>query len=236
MKRHIVFDELPDIAQPFKATPLERAARGKEGRKRAPRSSHAPWAPAAGRPDPVALLEEQAADRVAELVPIRYGRMLDSPGTFYRGGGADHGVGPRRHARLGLTRPAVRRRAPPELRALPVARAAARLRHQRLRRDAARAVGVGREAPGCELRDRRRGTVGSTPPTRRAIVLATRPRLPRGDARDGREARHRRLVRASGRGPDPHRSSRRSGARTRSASRRTCRARRRSTTCARSRA
>ncbi len=85
MKRHIVFDELPDIAQPFKATPLERATRGKEGRKRAPRSSHAPWAPAAGRPDPVALLEEQAADRVAELVPIRYGRMLDSPGSFFRG-------------------------------------------------------------------------------------------------------------------------------------------------------
>ena len=39
----------------------------------------------AGRPDPIALLQEQAESRVPELVPIRYGRMLVSPGTFYRG-------------------------------------------------------------------------------------------------------------------------------------------------------
>ena len=85
MKHRISFDSLPDIAQPFKATPMERATRGKEGRKQAPRSSHAEWRPAADRPDPVALLEEQAADRQRELVPIRYGRMLASPGAFYRG-------------------------------------------------------------------------------------------------------------------------------------------------------
>jgi uncharacterized protein (DUF2252 family) len=60
-------------------------ARGKAARKSAPRSSHGKWAPAAGRPDPVALLREQAESRVPELVPIRYGRMLVSPGTFYRG-------------------------------------------------------------------------------------------------------------------------------------------------------
>jgi uncharacterized protein (DUF2252 family) len=77
---------LPQIAQRRKLTPAERAARGKEARKRAPRSSHGAWAPRPGRPDPVGLLEEQAADRVAELIPIRYGRMLVSPGTFYRGG------------------------------------------------------------------------------------------------------------------------------------------------------
>ena len=69
-----------------KPTPAERAARGKAARKRAPRSAHARWEAPAGRPDPVGLLEEQAADRVPELVPIRYGRMLVSPGTFYRGG------------------------------------------------------------------------------------------------------------------------------------------------------
>ena len=51
----------------------------------APRSSHAAFQPAAGRPDPVELLESQAQLRVPELVPIRYGRMLASPFTFYRG-------------------------------------------------------------------------------------------------------------------------------------------------------
>ena len=50
-----------------------------------PRSSHAEFSPAPHRPDPVELLESQAASRVPELVPIRYGRMLVSPFTFYRG-------------------------------------------------------------------------------------------------------------------------------------------------------
>jgi uncharacterized protein (DUF2252 family) len=64
----------------------ERVARGREARREVPRSSHGRWEPAADRPDPLALLEEQAATRVPELVPIRYGRMLASPFTFYRGG------------------------------------------------------------------------------------------------------------------------------------------------------
>ena len=50
-----------------------------------PRSSHGEWNPPHDRPDPVALLEEQALTRVPELVPIRYGRMLVSPFTYYRG-------------------------------------------------------------------------------------------------------------------------------------------------------
>jgi len=62
-----------------------RVARGKKARAQAPRSAHGRWQPAPDRPDPVALLEEQAADRVPELIPIRYGRMLVSPFTFYRG-------------------------------------------------------------------------------------------------------------------------------------------------------
>ncbi len=66
-------------------TPAERVARGKAARKDVPRSSHGRWEPAADRPDVVSLLEEQAATRVPELVPIRYGRMLVSPFTFYRG-------------------------------------------------------------------------------------------------------------------------------------------------------
>ena len=66
-------------------TPAERAVRGKAARAEVPRSSHAGWEPPPGRPDPVRLLEEQAKDRVQELVPIRYGRMLASPFAFYRG-------------------------------------------------------------------------------------------------------------------------------------------------------
>lgn len=67
-------------------TPRDRVAIGKEARKKVPRSSHARFEPVVGRPDPVALLESQAATRVSQLVPIRYGRMLVSPFTFYRGG------------------------------------------------------------------------------------------------------------------------------------------------------
>ena len=63
----------------------ERVARGKAARREVPRSSHAGFVPGTLRLDPVALLEQQAASRVPELVPIRYGRMLVSPFTFYRG-------------------------------------------------------------------------------------------------------------------------------------------------------
>jgi len=65
--------------------PGERIARGKDARTRVPRSGHGRWTPAADRPDPIALLQEQARTRVPELVPIRYGRMLVSPFTFFRG-------------------------------------------------------------------------------------------------------------------------------------------------------
>jgi uncharacterized protein (DUF2252 family) len=63
----------------------DRVARGKAARGKTPRASHGRWAPSADRPDPVSLLEEQAASRVPDLVPIRYGRMMVSPFTFYRG-------------------------------------------------------------------------------------------------------------------------------------------------------
>src|SRR4029078_12602260 len=66
-------------------TVQERVARGKAARREVPRSSHAGFTPGEHRPDPVALLEQQAVTRVPELVPIRYGRMLVSPFTFYRG-------------------------------------------------------------------------------------------------------------------------------------------------------
>jgi uncharacterized protein (DUF2252 family) len=66
----------------------ERSANGRAARTRTPRGTHGTWGPAADRSDPVALLEDQAASRVPELVPIRYGRMLVSPFTFYRGAAA----------------------------------------------------------------------------------------------------------------------------------------------------
>jgi uncharacterized protein (DUF2252 family) len=66
-------------------TAAERVALGKAARRAVPRSSHAVFEPAADRPDPVDLLEQQADERVPELVPIRYGRMLVSPFTFFRG-------------------------------------------------------------------------------------------------------------------------------------------------------
>ena len=63
----------------------ERRARGKEARTRAATSGHAGWAPAAGRPDPVGMLVEQNVTREPDLVPVRHGRMMVSPFTFYRG-------------------------------------------------------------------------------------------------------------------------------------------------------
>jgi uncharacterized protein (DUF2252 family) len=66
----------------------ERVARGRAARAEVPRSSHGVFEPSANRADPVELLERESASRVPELVPIRYGRMLVSPFTFYRGAAA----------------------------------------------------------------------------------------------------------------------------------------------------
>jgi uncharacterized protein (DUF2252 family) len=66
----------------------ESEERGRAARRAAPRSAHGDWTPAPDRPDPIAVLTAQAASRVQELIPIRYGRMLVSPFTFYRGAAA----------------------------------------------------------------------------------------------------------------------------------------------------
>ena len=63
----------------------ERKAQGEDARGRTPPSSHRGWRPAGDRPDPVALLEEQNTTREPDLVPVRHGRMMVSPFTFYRG-------------------------------------------------------------------------------------------------------------------------------------------------------
>jgi uncharacterized protein (DUF2252 family) len=69
-------------------TPQERAALGKAARAAVPRSSHAEFAPGSKRPDPLEIIGKQSATRVPELVPIRYGRMSESPFRFYRGAAA----------------------------------------------------------------------------------------------------------------------------------------------------
>ncbi|MEY9991028.1 hypothetical protein ABIE67_003060 [Streptomyces sp. V4I8] len=69
-------------------SPTERAELGKEARARVPRSGHALFAPDEKRPDPVDIIERQSAARVPDLVPVRYGRMLESPFRFYRGAAA----------------------------------------------------------------------------------------------------------------------------------------------------
>jgi hypothetical protein len=66
-------------------TPAQRAQRGKAARADAPRDSHAVFGPPSGRPDPVALLQEQEVTRVTELVPVRHARMMVSPFSYFRG-------------------------------------------------------------------------------------------------------------------------------------------------------
>jgi uncharacterized protein (DUF2252 family) len=71
-------------AEPEHLAPAERAARGKALRASVPRESHAEFSPKPDR-DPIALLEEQARTRLPQLIPVRYGRMLVSPFSYYRG-------------------------------------------------------------------------------------------------------------------------------------------------------
>jgi uncharacterized protein (DUF2252 family) len=66
----------------------ERRAFGQSLREEVPRAAHGEWAPAADRPDPVAVLEAQGKTRVQDLLPIRYGRMAESPFGFFRGAAA----------------------------------------------------------------------------------------------------------------------------------------------------
>jgi uncharacterized protein (DUF2252 family) len=75
----------PPFADIPHLTAAEHVARGKAARAETPRSTNAGWKPWPGRPDPVGLLMTQAASREQDLVPIRYGRMMESPLAFYRG-------------------------------------------------------------------------------------------------------------------------------------------------------
>ena len=169
----VLYFDLAGSAAPAVAEPIAPAAQRLRERRRArrrrqggARRSAAIGArrvgARAGARDPLTILERQAASRVQELVPIRYGRMVASPFAFYRGAAAvmaaDLAATPaERHPGAAL-----RRRAPLQLRRLRRARPPPRLRPQRLRRDPARPVGVGREAARGELRDRRPRSTASS--------------------------------------------------------------------------
>src|SRR5271157_5709380 len=73
---------------PSLITPADRRAAGKRLRDRVSREAHAGWRAHAGRADPISILHAADATRQQELVPLRYGRMLTSPFTFYRGSAA----------------------------------------------------------------------------------------------------------------------------------------------------
>jgi uncharacterized protein (DUF2252 family) len=85
VEEQIRLADTPDPKAIPHLTEEESRAKGKAAREKVPRDSQGDFAPGPDRPDPIALLEEQAKTRVPELVPIRYGRMLISPFTFFRG-------------------------------------------------------------------------------------------------------------------------------------------------------
>ena len=81
-------DGRPGLAGTRYVAPDERRARGKALRQRAPRQDHGSWEPAEGRRDPVDLLCQSNEGRLPHLIPIRFGRMMQSPFAFYRGSAA----------------------------------------------------------------------------------------------------------------------------------------------------
>ena len=183
-------------------TVKDRAALGKAAREQAPRSAHGEWAPASDRPDPVALLEEQAGHpgpgagsdpvRADARLPVHLLPRRRLPDGLRPGGRAAH----RPH------RAAVRRRSPVQLRHLPRPGPPTGLRPQRLRRDAARSLRVGREAAGRQLRGRR-----ARPRLRRraasAVNLAVAQSYRAGHAGPGHDEEAGRLVRPPRCGRDP---------------------------------
>jgi uncharacterized protein (DUF2252 family) len=80
---------MPDQSRPDRPkTRQESRGIGKAARQRVPRGSHGEWQPAADRPDPISILQAQDDGRIKHLLPIKYGRMLESPFAFLRGSAA----------------------------------------------------------------------------------------------------------------------------------------------------
>lgn len=89
-KKHKHSDDADNVARITvdNRSRTDRKADGKAMRLAVPLASHAVWQAPAHRRDPIELLIESGVSRVPELLPIRYGRMLQSPFTFYRGAAA----------------------------------------------------------------------------------------------------------------------------------------------------
>ena len=132
----------------------DRKAKGVEARDRAALSSHTKWRPAADRPDPVALLEEQDATREPDLVPVRHGRMMVSPFTFYRGAAKIMAADLADTPVAGLDAQLCGDAHLSNFGAFASPERQAAVRPERLRRDAAGAVRVRREADGGQLHHR----------------------------------------------------------------------------------
>ena len=111
-------------------SPDDRAAAGKALRGKLPREDHGGWKEFKGRPSPIDILHKSDAGRMKELVPIRYGRMLQSPFAFYRGAAGVMASDLARTPATGLKVQACGELSPHEFWRLRHARAQHRLRHQ----------------------------------------------------------------------------------------------------------
>ena len=87
-KSHWPVTELPDPEYLPKRSVGERVAHGHGLRADLPHQRQAAWSPPRNRADPLAILARQSAERIAELIPIRYGRMAASQFAFFRGAAA----------------------------------------------------------------------------------------------------------------------------------------------------
>ncbi len=133
----------------------ERIASGKALRERAPRKAQAEWKPPANRADPVELLVESSQGRLEDLLPIRYGRMMASPFAFYRGAAAIMASDLAHTPSTGLNVQACGDCHLLNFGGFATTERQADFRYQRFRRDLRRALGMGCQAPGSQLRDRR---------------------------------------------------------------------------------
>ena len=130
------------LKEPQYVPPDERRSQAKALRDAVPREVHGHWKPANDRRDIVDLLNESNEGRMEQLVPIRVGRMMQSPFTFYRGSTAIMAADLASTPVSGIPRAGLWRCPFVELRRFRHAGAPHRLRHQRFRRDPAGAVGV----------------------------------------------------------------------------------------------
>ena len=82
------FENSSDTSFDPVSSKAERFAKGEKIREKVPRSVHQEWKPAENRRDPIAILIESSVGRIETLLPIRYGRMMESPFAFFRGAAA----------------------------------------------------------------------------------------------------------------------------------------------------